>query len=236
MPKNDKNKDNHSLTIKTISAEVLDEYLSEHEVDEKPLTPEEFEDGLRRFNALGLTFSTDLMPVIIPKDEKASELIDVTGLEKIEKDYPNLPVEVGLVAHNEITGSRYGLEMLGGLEAFERKALIVNELVINDKYRSNFFFNYALKVPFLESIDWEVNFKTHERGVDGFVGTPYALLMMTLHNSNHKVQDKHQTITAAVNLELIDKALTALTEVRAALEESNRIREVVVKSNKLLKE
>lgn len=102
-------------------------------------------------------------------------------------------------------------------------------MVLTDEYRADFFFKHALKVPFFESIDWEVILKTHEKGVKGSVSVPYALLMLTFHNTNPRLGelDVHQNITVAVNRDLIDKMLATLTEVRTALEESYKMRDIL---------
>ena len=106
---------------------------------------------------------------------------------------------------------------------------------MTDEYRADFFFKHALKVPYFESIDWEVILKTHEKGVNGVVSIPYALLMLTFHNTNPKVGqlDAHQNFTVAVNRDLIDKMLATFTEVRAALEESYKMRDILSKTKSL---
>lgn len=228
-------KDNRIVKLKANFEEAIEEKIEEFEDDDEdtpPLTPEEFEDGLRRLDALGLTFSVDLFPSIVAKNESSSDLINANEFESLQEKYPALPREVGFVAHNTLTGRDDALELLGGKESFEKKSQIVKELVLTDEYKSDFFFKHALKVPYLESIDWEVILKTHEKGVNGVVSVPYALLMLTFHNTNPRVGqlDMHQNITTAVNLDLIDKTLATFTKIRTALEESHKIRDILSKT------
>lgn len=216
--------DERVVKLKTDFEDAIKEILEEQE-DDEPLTPEQFEDGLRRIDALGLTFTVDLYPSIVAKNESSSDLIDTNELEDIRKKYPMLPREVGFIAHSTLTGSEDALEYFGGKESFERKSQIVKEIVLTQECKSDFFFKHALKVPFFESIDWEVNFKTHEKGVKGVVYVPYALLMLTFHNPNPRIGqlDAHQNVTVAVNRDLLDKMLATLTDVRTALNESQKI-------------
>lgn len=231
-------KDNRIVKLKANFEDAIEEKLGEFEDEDEdipPLTPEEFEDGLRRIDALGLTFSVDLFPSIVAKNEASPELINSNEFESLQEQYPTLPREVGFVAHNTLTGREDALGLLGGSESFEKKSQIVQELVLTDEYRADFFFKHALKVPYFESVDWEVVLKTHEKGVNGVVSIPYALLMLTFHNTNPRVGDLdvHQNITAAVNLDLIDKMLGTFTKIRAALLESYEIRDILSKTKSL---
>lgn len=217
-------KDNRIVKLKASFEDAIKERLEEED-DDEPLTPEQFEDGLRRIDALGLTFTVDLYPSLVAKNESSSDLIDVDELEEIRKKYPTLPREVGFVAHSTLTGREDALELFGGSESFERKSQIIKEVVLTQEYKSDFFFKHALKVPFFEGIDWEVNFKTHEKGVKGIVYVPYALLMLTFHNPNPRIGhfDAHQNVTVAVNKDLLDTMLATLNDVRTALNESHGI-------------
>lgn len=228
-------KDNRIIKLKASFTDAIEEKLEEIEDSEEeilPLTPAEFEEGIVRLKKLGLTFSVDLFPSIISKSE---DLIDADEFEKIRNEFPALPREVGLVAHNTLTGTQRGLEMLGGLDNFEEKSRIVRKLVLTAEYEADFFFKHALKIPYFESIDWEVILKTHENGVKGVVSVPYALLMLTFHNTNPKFGDLdvHQNMTVAANRDLIDKMLATLTEVRAALEDSYKMRDILSKAKSL---
>lgn len=231
-------KDNRIVKLKANFEDAIEEKLEEFEDEDEnilPLTPEEFEDGVRKLDMLGLTFSVDLFPSIVAKNESSPELIDASEFESLQEKYPALPREVGFVAHNTLTGREDALDLLGGKENFEKKSKIIRELVLTDEYKADFFFKHALKVPYFESIDWEVILKTHEKGVNGVVSIPYALLMLTFHNTNPKVGqlDAHQNFTVAVNRDLIDKMLATFADVRAALEESYKMRDILTKRESL---
>jgi hypothetical protein len=219
-------KDNRIVRLRANIEDSLQEQLDDDENEIQPLTPEEFEKALREVDMLGLTFTPELYPSVITKDESSS-VVNGEDLERLEEKYPDLPKEVGIVVFNTLTSSTFGLEFIGGSEYFERKSKIIKEILINNSFRDEFFFRHSLKVPYFESIDWEVILKTHERGVEGIVGVPYALLMLTFHNTNPKIGkfDIHQNVTVAVDRYLIDKLLATLSKVRASLDESEKMRD-----------
>ena len=226
-------KDGRIIKLKADFVESLDEKLELEEKgdDSEPLSPEDFEKGINRLMELGLTFSVDLFPIITAKNEDSAEIFSSDKFEALQKEFPGLPREVGLTAHNTITGNSHGLNILGGKESYEKKSKIVRELVINSEYKEKFFFQHALKVPYIDTIDWEIVLKMQERGVKDSLSIPYALLMFTLHNPNprHGQLDAYQNFTAAVNLDLIDKTLATFTEIRAALTKSYKIQENINK-------
>jgi hypothetical protein len=209
--------------VKLTGRVYSDESSKEEESEEDdappvPLTPEEFEDGIRQLDAIGLTFDVDLLPRVLAKDETVD--INPEVFDKIQRTFPSLPSEVGLVAHNTMTGTRFGIERLGGNEAFEKKSEIVQALLITDLYREQFFFRHALKLPYLESIDWEITIRKREKGVKSALSVPYAMLMLTLRDGNQSPDLAQRSFTVAVSRDLIDKHLAVLTEARTALDET----------------
>ncbi len=93
-------KDNRIVKLKANFEDAIEEKLEEFEDEDEdisPLTPEEFEDGLRKLDALGLTFSVDLLPSIVAKNESSPELINANEFESLQEKYPALPREVGFV-------------------------------------------------------------------------------------------------------------------------------------------
>lgn len=182
-----------------------------------PLTPEAFEVGMRRLHAIGFTFDADLLPNVVARDDKVD--INPEAFMELQSEFPQLPGEVGLVAHNTLTGNRHGLERLGGAASFEKKSSIVQEMLINDAYREQFFFRHALKLPSLELIDWEITMRMREKGVKGSVNVPYAVLQLSLRNKHHLTGARSdRSYSVAVSRELIDKHLAALSEARTALD------------------
>lgn len=231
------NRSKNELTIRdpntgrvvTLSAIVEEEEPEDRDEEEEPLTPEEFSGALQRLDALGLTWTADRSPRVKTKDGTPESVLLSDEYEQIQAAYPTLPRELRVVVPYALTRNRSfvaaGLPTVGGEEYLESKAEIVRERLETPEYRSEFFFKQAIKIPYLETIDWEVVLKTHERNVETMPGAAYALLMLTLHNTNPRISglDEHQTITVAANLHLVDKIIRLLLEVRVALEEAGKL-------------
>jgi hypothetical protein len=112
----------------------------------------------------------------------------------------------------------------------ERKAAVIENL-LTQEYRSEFFFKYAIKVPYFEDIDWEVVVKAYERGTTIMPKIAYALLAITLRNpvdttlSVEEGANEHREpefITVAVNEQLVDLLTSRLIEIKAALEKAQQ--------------
>jgi hypothetical protein len=227
------NKSKEELTIKdpssgrviTIRARVEEPEEDTAEIDIKPLPPDEFRSALEKMDALGLTWTADSVPRVIAKEDASDDAFLSEELEQLQEAYPLLPREVGTVVSHALTGMPAHESIVGGKEYLEKKVAIVRELFITQDYRSDFFFKHALKIPYFESIDWEVIFKTHERNVSDMPGVAYALLMLSFHNPNPRVDrlGQHQEVTAAVDLKLVDKLIGILIDVRTALEDAKRL-------------
>lgn len=222
-------RDPNTGRVITLSTRVEEEETEEAGKEDEPLTPDEFRKALERLDALGLTWTADRAPRVKTKDDTPESVLFSDEYEQIQADYPTLPRELRVVASYALTRNKAfvsgGLSIVGGEEYLESKAAIVRELLETPEYRSEFFFKQAIKIPYLETIDWEVVFKTHERNVETMPGAAYALLMLTLHNTNPRISglDEHQTITVAANLPLVDKIIGLLLEVRGALEEAGKL-------------
>ena len=78
------------------------------------------------------------------------------------------------------------------MEWFDKKAQIVGEILIDNDYRAEFFFKYAIKIPYLKDIDWEVVFKAYERGITKPLGVPYGVLTRS-HFKIHSLRAEVQT-------------------------------------------
>lgn len=229
------NQDKGLETIEQLK-NAIQELVGEQEDDDvaPPLAPEEFEKALQEVDALGLTFTPELYPDVIAKRGN-SEVVDRDKIESLERKYPELPREVGLVIYNTLASQKIGLEIVGGLENFEKKSEIVKRLLITNELRDEFYFRNAIKVPYFESIDWEVVLKTHERGVNGTINVPYALLLLTFHNTNSRIGklDEHQNVTVAVNQQLVDKLIDVLGKIKNSLEESEKLRDILSSAKSL---
>lgn len=227
------NKSKEELTIKdpssgrvvTIRARVEEPEEDAANVDVKPLSPDEFRRALEAMDALGLTWTADSVPRVIAKEGIADDAFLSDAFEQLQRAYPELPREVGGVVFHALTGMRAHESIVGSKEDLEKKVATIRERLITSEYRADFFFKHALKIPYFEAIDWEVIFKTHERNVAGMPGIAYALLMLSFHNPNPRVDrlGQHQEVTVAADLRLVDKLIGILIDVKTALEDAKKL-------------
>lgn len=226
------NKSTKEVTLKdpatgrlvTIKANIIEPEDDEEEESE-PLTPGEFRDALEKLSALGLTWTADRIPRVVAKDENAEDAFFSGEYEELQAAYPHLPRELSAVVYHALTGAPAYDSIVGTPEELREKVSVVRNLLLNSKYRSEFFFKYALKVPYFEEIDWEVVFKTHERNVKEMPAVGYALLLLTFHNTNASVSamNKHQNMTVAVDLPLVNKLIRTLVDVKTGLEDAQKL-------------
>jgi hypothetical protein len=209
-----------------VSVVEEDEDDDDEEREPEPLSPDEFRKALQRIDALGLTWTADRLPRVKAKDPQAEGVLFSEDFQDTQADYPSLPRELSVVVSYALTGNKIfvagGIDVVGGEEFLEQKAIIVRDLLATPSYRSEFFFKHAIKVPYFESIDWEVVLKTYEKNVQRPIGVPYALLLLTFHNTNPNVGkiDEHRNLTVAADVNLVNKLIATLIEVKTALETS----------------
>ncbi len=211
----------------TLKLNIIEPDEEEDEANEPaPLPPDEFRNVLQRIDALGLTWTADRQPRIRAKDPESEGALFSKDFQDIQTNYPGLPRELSVVTSYALTGNKTfiaaGIDVIGGEEFLEQKAAIVRDLLATPEYRSEFFFKHAIKIPYFESIDWEVVLKTYEKNVERPIGIPYALLLLTFHNTNPNVGkiDEHQNLTVAADVNLVNKLIATLVEVKTALESS----------------
>lgn len=196
--------------------------------DEKynPLTASEFLTVWQRLVKLGITWTTEIppMPKLVEGYERDAAFWKEYG--EIQHQYPNFPREVGAAVMNALLGPKPG-------EKQDEKALIIKDLLTH-QYRSEFFFKYAVKVPYFEDIDWEVVIKAQERNVTQMPKIAYALLMlsftdpvdvsMDLENAANEIREP-EFMTVAVNEDAIDRLLEKLTTIKRALLKTQKLAE-----------
>ncbi len=220
-------KDPATGRLVTIRANIIEKEEEKEEEDEEsePLTPAEFREALESLAALGLTWTADRIPRVVAKDESAEDAFFTEEYDELQEAYPNLPRELSAVVYHALTGAPAYDSVVGTPEALKEKVSVVRDLLLNSKYRAEFFFKYALKVPYFESIDWEVLFKTHEKNVQEMPAVGYALLLLTFHNTNASVGalNKHQNVTVAVDLPLVNKLIRTLVDVKTGLEDAQKL-------------
>jgi hypothetical protein len=194
----------------------------------KPLTIEQFNEAWIKLKQLGISWTTDIPPN--PTFREGYERDQTFWKEYVEtqKQFLNFPRELGTVVLHTLLHPHAGHDL-------DKKAEIVREL-LTQEYRSEFFFKYAIKVPYFEDIDWEVVIKAHERGVHTMPKIAYALLMLTFRNpvnTTLSVEDaaneyrEPEFITVAVNEELIDNLLDKLVTIRSALGQAQKVAESI---------
>jgi hypothetical protein len=184
-------------------------------VETKSLTVSEFSDVWQRLNKLGITWTTEKRDADFWKEFSA-----------IQDEFPTFPRELGTAVLHALLGPRPG-------ESQNEKALIIKDL-LTQKYRSEFFFKYAVKVPYFEDIDWEIVIKAQERNVTLMPKIAYALLMLSftdpvdpsisVEEAANEVRDP-EFMTVAVNEDAIDRLVEKLMTIRAALVKTQKIAE-----------
>lgn len=216
------------ITIKAnvIESEEQEDKDKEDEEEEfKPLPPAEFRGALEKVSSLGLTWTADRIPRVIAKDPEMEDALFSDGFEQLQQDYPHLPRELSAVIYHALTGSSPFETIVGNQRELKEKVAAVHDLVLTASFRAEFFFKYAIKVPYLETIDWEVVFKTHERNVKGMPAVAYALLLLTFHNTNPRIGklDEYENKTVAVDLRLVNRLIKLLVDVKTGLEEAQKL-------------
>src|SRR5882672_2013499 len=221
------------VTIKANVIESEDEEDSDE--DFQPLTSSAFREALQKVADLGLMWSADPIPRVVPLNEKAESALLSEEYRELEKAYPSLPRELSAVVYHALTGAPAYDSIVGPPDDLKQKVSAVRDLVLTSSYRAEFFFKYALKVPYFESVDWEVVFKTHERNVKGMPAVGYALLMLTFHNTNASVRplNTHENVTVAVDLPLVNKLIRTFVDIKTGLEDVQKLSERFAEAEKV---
>lgn len=214
---------------------VIDPKVVETTHEAKPqrrtLTVEEFGKVLDKLEALGITWSADIPPLPVLIDKKNRAVLSSEEYIQLQEEYPTFPRELGAIILHELTGGGALRVVAGDAEQLKQKAALLSG-ILTQGYRTEFFFRYAIKVPYFEDIDWEVVVKAYERGVKDMVKTPYALLTLTLRqptDSSLNVEDgagqyrRPELITVAVDETLLEQLLTRLGQVKVALHKAQQI-------------
>jgi hypothetical protein len=198
-----------------------------------PLSSEQFRSILGKVDALGLTWTADIPPLIKPKEPASREYLLSEEYLKIQSQYPHFPRELALVIFYTLTRSRKTASLIGSVEEAEQKSAAVQEYLIDARpeFRSEFFFKYAIKVPYFLDLDWEVVIKAYERNVRGMPRIPYALLSLVFRQPANPslVADfgsetaERETLTVAVNEYLVDKLIQSLKDVKVALAKTRKM-------------
>jgi hypothetical protein len=224
-----------AVTVRAIVEEEKkdddEEDEEDEDINEGPLSPEEFRTVLNALDELGVTWGADIPP--IPRFKKGVEPGQSFGAEyfKIQRSYPNFPGELGGVILAAIMGSKQHPSLVGDEDVLKEKVAILNEVLITPEYRSEFFFKHAIKVPYFEDADWEIVIKAYERAVKPMPKSAYALLSLVfrkpadttlpIDEASYEYR-RPDFVTVAVNKYLLDKLINLLTEARTALGKAQR--------------
>lgn len=206
----------------SIKAKVVEEAPPPIELQE-PLTIEQFREAWHAIDELGLTWTTDIPPRLIFKKGQKPGPAFVEQYTKLEEKFPNFPRELGSVVLKTLLSR----ELEGTLK---EKAETISNL-LTQEYRAEFFFKYAIKVPYFEDIDWEVVVKAYERGTEAMPRIAYALLALTFRGpvdttltveEGANQEREPEFMTVAVNETSIKKLMGRLQQIRVALEKAQR--------------
>lgn len=196
----------------------------------EPLSADEFRDALDKLVDLGITWSPDIPPVPIVADVAKWTESARKEYSDIQKKYPRFPRELGGVILHELLGHPQPVGLVGPKRELDQKRKLIASL-LTQEYRSEFFFKFAIKLPYLEQLDWEVVVKAYERGVDKMPRVAYALLQIAMRGPLDTTQSIErgansdrtlQVVTVAVNERLIDKLMNELALVKKQLEKAQR--------------
>ena len=194
----------------------------------KPLTADEFREAWEGLRALGITWTTDVLPTPSFLEGYNRDATFWKQYTELQKAFPTFPRELATTILHGL------LKPQTGTDLDEKLEIIRSDLLTHD-YRAEFFFKYATKVPYFEDMDWEVVIKAQERDVHAMPKIAYALLRLRFRTPEFSLvvhEDPHdefyrepELLTVAVNEELIDRLIATLSEVRKALDRTQRLAE-----------
>lgn len=200
----------------------------------EPLTLGEFRSVLQKVKSLGLAWTAEFPPRLVAEKPDAEAVLLSHEALKLQRAYPNFPEELGVVTLYILTGKKT-LTIAGNQQLLEKKAAAVRgTALISDKYRTEFFFKHAIKVPYFSDLDWEVVVKAYEKNVEEMPRIAYALLSLTFDDPSRRQSPggSSRTLTVAVDEHLAEKLIESLSEVKLALEKSRRVTNILDKQAK----
>lgn len=198
----------------------------------KPLTVDEFRAVLREVDDLGLTWVAHYPTrPIFKKDAKFDESFREKYIQ-IQNNYPHFPQEMSSLIAYALLGHKQSPDVVGDEDTLKEKAALLHQTLLTREFRNEFFFKFAIKVPYFEDIDWEIVVKAFERGVKEMPKVAYALLSLTIRDpvdttlSLEECGTEYRTpkfVTVAADGILLGKLITRLSEAKSALEKAHRV-------------
>lgn len=192
-----------------------------------PLTADEFRQAWEQLRALGITWTTDVLPTPSFLEGYSRDVAFWKQYAELQKAFPTFPRELATTILHGLLKPQTGIDL-------DQKLEIIRSDLLTHNYRAEFFFKYATKVPYFEDMDWEVVIKAQERGVHAMPKIAYALLRLRFRTPDFSLVVDEDTdaeyrepelLTVAVNEELIDKLIATLSEARKALDKTQRLAE-----------
>lgn len=180
-----------------------------------PLSVTEFQRVLTRIAGLGLEWTADLPPHVRVAAGNGSTDLLTAEFSEIIGNYPELPLEIGALVQFVFTGAIPRQSLVGSDTVRDKKCEILKSIVLTQEFKSDFFFEHAIKLQKLCGLDWEVVIKTYEMGVSTIPACPYAIFALSLHKSE---DSKHQHVTFATDLKGIKRLKLALLEIEQHFE------------------
>ena len=200
--------------VKDVVHNVDEPEPADEGIRKSPLSVDDFERVVRRLVELGITWTPKMSPTFQIRRQIAGASKELQGL--VAK-YPGFQAEFGALVRYVLMGkSMPPMPVVGPPESVEAKSRIISS-VLDEEFRSEFFFEQATKVPRFAQLDWEVVVKSAERMVQNIPGTIYALLRLDVRSEHGGAT----SLAFAANerslrsmRQDIDYALTALESVR----------------------
>ena len=191
----------------------------------RPLSSDEFRSVLQRLDALNLTWTPDIPPLVRSREVGANDFLFSEEYISIQESHPNFPQELGFAIFHALTGSKSSGSFLGTKEEADQKAKAVREFLDTPEFRKEFFFRYAIKVPYFLDLDWEVVIKAAEKNVETMPRIAYALLSLVFRQPTTAITGgkEKETLTVAVDEKLIDRLMSSLSDVKTALVKAQKV-------------
>jgi hypothetical protein len=189
------------------------------------LTLSEFGSVLEEVESVGLTWTADIPPRLIASKPETEGALSSPEIVRLQQTYPHFPLEFGSVVFYALTGKTVS-NLAGNKQLLEKKASLIRAKgIITEKFRAEFFFKHAVKVPYFSDLDWEVVFKVYERNVKEPPAISYALLSLEFEAPGRATSGKRRVVVA-VDENMVEKLIKDLSEVKLALEKSRSVRRI----------
>ena len=195
------------------------------QIHKSPLDLAELKRVLARLAKLGLQWTADLPPRLRPVSTNDNAALRSAEFNQIVTLYPHLPLEVAALILFVVTGTKPDKKLVGSVSDLAKKSELIKSTIVTADYKSEFFFENAIKLQKLCGLDWEVVIKTYEKDVSGIPACPYAIFSLTLHKSENS---EHKHVTFATDIRGIRRLKKALSEVEEQFDTAVKLADKLV--------